>query len=303
MSYEQESWVGQYQQSVTPLWRMPFFFASKFVRDWNIRTKMKPYYFGRRRQFISESGMFFERKMWEVRRLADKSFERILVQGTGNGWDVIPWLRFEPKEVVGVDLFEFDSWPEIQREYKSHKTDLKFSAIDLGKSHTLGKFDLITSNAVYEHCTDLKSVIESSYAALNPGGLLHACYGPLYFCAGGDHFSGRDSLINSYNHLVLPSEDYADYVRANTHSHEKYQDGVRYIELDLFSKLKSQDYVNIYEEAGLEVLDLKLEVSRRALEYARCYPDKFSDIAKSLDINPTDLLIKAPHVVCVRPRS
>lgn len=48
----------------------------------------------------------------------------VLINGTGNGWDLANWSKFRPEKIIGVDLFEFESWKEVksfveEKEYTS----------------------------------------------------------------------------------------------------------------------------------------------------------------------------------------
>ena len=134
----------------------------------------------------------------------------MLVQGTGTGWDVISWAKLRPRQIIATDMFPFeDSWEEITRYCYDHyqvRVDFRVSAIEDVPFLESNRVDLIASDAVYEHCRDLPGVMQESFRILKPGGCIYASYGPLYFCAGGDHFSGRGGLENSFNHLLLDPE-------------------------------------------------------------------------------------------------
>src|SRR5262249_23128415 len=52
------------------------------------------------------------RRKWALgkRDIHDKT---LLVEGTGNGWDLASWAEFRPQKIIGVDLYPFESWNEI----------------------------------------------------------------------------------------------------------------------------------------------------------------------------------------------
>jgi SAM-dependent methyltransferase len=159
--------------------------------------------------------------------------------------------------------------------------------------------DLIASDAVYEHCRDLPAVMQESWRILKPGGFIYASYGPLYFCAGGDHFSGRGGLETCFNHLRLDPKAYRDYLEAYQEEIEDFQGGKRYIELNLFSYLTTSRYIEIYQEAHFAVKELILEISHEALRYQKLFPDKFESIVNKQKGRccQDDLLIKANFII------
>lgn len=225
----------------------------------------------------------------------------ILVQGTGSGWDVISWASLKPKHIIAVDLFPFDSWVEI-RDYclKNYGVTVQFVAASLDTDFGLdnNSVDLVVSDAVYEHCTNLRAVMYETYRILRNSGRVYANYGPLWYCAGGDHFSGRESISSSFNHLLLSGDDYRDYVNKHRGDSEDYQDGVRYIELSLFSKLKTSEYLDIYTECGFTIENLWVEVSERSARFKAEYKNTFFSIPSAVkgDISIDDLMIKIHHV-------
>ena len=231
----------------------------------------------------------------------------MLVQGTGTGWDVVSWASLRPRRIIAVDLFSFqDSWDQIRRFCgERYRVEIDFRAADLEDLSFLeaGSIDFIGSDAVYEHCRDLPAVIKESYRVLSPGGSLYASYGPLYFCAGGDHFSGRGGLNTSYNHLVLEPESYRAYVRQHTAAVEDVQEGARYLELGLFSYLTTEQYLQIFREANFGIKELILEISEPALKFQRNFPWEFRQVLEkcqgkcALD----DLLIKAHLIILQKP--
>ena len=204
----------------------------------------------------------------------------MLVQGTGTGWDVISWAKLRPRRIIATDMFPFEeSWEEIARHcYDRYRVPVEFrvSAIEEVSFLDSHCVDLIASDAVYEHCRDLPGVMQESFRILKPGGCIYASYGPLYYCAGGDHFSGRGGLKTGFNHLLLDPEAYQRYLAAHQEEIEDFQGGARYIELNLFSYLTTRQYLEIYREAGFVVKELILELSQDALQFRKMYPDKFA---------------------------
>jgi len=63
---------------------------------------------------------------------------------------------------------------------------------------------------------------------------------------GGDHFGERGGLKDIFNHILLDQEDYLKYLQKHKRDIEDFQSGARYIELDLFSRLRTDQYLAIY---------------------------------------------------------
>jgi SAM-dependent methyltransferase len=249
------------------------------------------------------------RRRWGSKYVRDIRDSIVLVQGTGTGWDVISWAKLRPRQIIATDMFPFeDSWGEItQYCYDCYqvRVDFRVAGIEAVSFLASGSVDLIASDAVYEHCQDLAGVMQESFRILKPGGCIYASYGPLYFCAGGDHFSGRGGLETCFNHLRLDPEAYRRYVEAYQEEIEDFQGGKRYIELNLFSYLTTSAYIQTYREAHLVVKELIFEISQDALQYQRLFPDEFEFLVnKHKDkCNKDDLLIKTHLIILQKPDS
>lgn len=253
---------------------------------------------------LGARGMPLEsRRRWGSKYVRDIRDSLILVQGTGTGWDVISWAWLRPQKIIATDMFPFeDSWGEIARYcYDRYKVtvDFRVAAIEAVSFLDSNSIDLIASDAVYEHCQNLPKVMQESLRILKPGGCIYASYGPLYFCAGGDHFSGRGGLENCFNHLLLEPDAYRRYLEAYQTEIEDFQGGKRYIDLDLFSYLTTSQYLDIYHEAGFAVKELILEISPDALQFQKLFPEKFDFIVKKHQDRciKDDLLIKAHLII------
>ena len=243
------------------------------------------------------------RRSWGSKYLKNVREALVLVQGTGTGWDVISWARLRPRQIIATDMFPFeDSWEEITRYcYDRYQVtvDFRVSAIEDVSFLDSDRVDLIASDAVYEHCRDLPGVMQESFRILKPGGCIYASYGPLYFCAGGDHFSGRGGLEHSFNHLRLDPEAYQRYLETYREEVEDFQGGARYIDLNLFSYLTTGQYLDIYRRANFVVKELILEISQDALQFKKIYADKFDYLVNKHQDRccQDDLLIKTNLII------
>jgi SAM-dependent methyltransferase len=246
------------------------------------------------------------RRAWASHRLKDLREATILIQGTGTGWDVISWARLKPRKIVAVDLFSFDdSWREIAQYCREHyhvKVDFAASPLEDLAGIPANSIDLISSDAVYEHCRNLPAVMQESYRILRPGGFLYASYRP-YYCDTGDHFSGRGGLETIYNHVWLDQDAYKTYINENQRQVEELQSGVRFINMDLFSYLTTAEYFDIYKQANFITLEVIFEISQQGLKFKRCFSDKFKSIVEKNreKFTEDDLIIKTHLILLQKP--
>ena len=232
---------------------------------------------------------------------ADLRGKSILVIGTGTGWDVASWAKFLPSRIIGVDLYEFNSWPEVKAfcmaKYGVPVEMKKSSLTDLATLED-ESFDLVASDAVLEHVTDLPRLMREAHRVLKTSGLFYAAYGPLWYCAGGDHFSGRGGVThNAYSHLLMSPEQYARYLMTNSHEIEDFQCGLRYAELGLFSRLRTEEYLTAFINAGFAVDALMFEISKEALQFRGSYPTLMMELKeRHPHCDPDDFIVKANFV-------
>lgn len=310
VEFAKQDWLAQHRlQSKGRFKRTLYFFlrsllSRRYSRHLTPET-IKKY---RPRWVLGPRGMPLEtRRRWGARYLANIREATLLVQGTGTGWDVVSWARLRPRRIIGTDMFPFEeSWQEISRYcLDRYRVPVEFRTAILEDHGFLdsGSVHLIASDAVYEHCKDLPRVMRESQRLLRPGGYLYASYGPLYCCAGGDHFSGRGGLEHAYNHLRLDQASYRRYLAEYHKEVEDFQDGVRYLELDLFSRLTTGEYLAIYREAGFIVTELVLELSDEALAFKKQFPQEFREMVKrnAGRCGPDDFLIKAHLLILQKP--
>ena len=197
---------------------------------------------------------------------------RILVLGCGTGLDFGTWFKFKPKEIVGVDLLNFSNcWKQIKNYVTKNglNTQLSFYQIDVSEidQFKLGEFDIICSDAVFEHCRDLKTVLRTLHRHLHKDGIIYASYGPLWYCWAGDHFSGRGGIEAGYNHLLLDDNEYLKFInkyRGDINYELQNGGGGLFVELDLFSKLSGNEYIELYRQNNFQLEEMITEFSNEA---------------------------------------
>lgn len=226
----------------------------------------KPYYFFKYKNFfkyqdykidfiLPSKGFSHKSRREKLNQMKKINGKSILNIGCGNAFDYHLWFRYMPKKIVGIDLLNYkNSWDSVLKYVKKKNVniEIKFYKKDFNEFNSDEKFDFIVSDAVFEHCKDLKNVIKKCHKFLKDDGIMYASYGPIWFSYGGDHFSGRDNIKNGYNHLILEKKDYQKYFNFNVGSfdYEVNQGGAGgiLVKNDLFSKLLANEYFEIFKQ-------------------------------------------------------
>jgi SAM-dependent methyltransferase len=287
------------QVAYAVLWPLFQLEARRWLSTGTLSVSPHPAVF-RDRGFTNEA-----RRRWALAGV-DVRNSVILVQGTGSGWDVLMWARLRPKRIIATDLFAFDSWDDVSRHVGAKwNVPCTFHQAPL-ESHGFladGSVDVCVSDSVFEHCRDLEGVLAESHRVLRPAGRLYAGYGPLWFAPGGDHYSGREGALDTvYNHLVLPPSAFRAYVERHRQSTEDFQNGYRYIALDLFSRMTTADYLRAFRNQGFTVDALVLELSTPALRFRTMFPDRHAELLAITKgrCAPDDLMLKSNLVRLTR---
>jgi SAM-dependent methyltransferase len=124
--------------------------------------------------------------------LADPRGKSVLVVGAGAGTEMLWCLRNGAREVVGIDVLGQRS-AALERAVRQCGIEPapSFSILRMGieEAHTLGRrFDLILSNNVFEHLSDLRRALEVCASLVEPGtGRIAIFTAPLYYSSAGSH--------------------------------------------------------------------------------------------------------------------
>lgn len=227
---------------------------------------------------INEGGMHKEHVYSLCNQLTPLNGATLLVPGSGPGRFVFQLARFQPKLIIGFDLYEYkEEWAyvsQILQERFGVKSIFLAGGFEAVPAEYLNKVDCIISDAVLEHVRDLSAFMQTSYQFLKPHGIFYAGFGPLWFGPGGDHMDWGEGGM--YNHLILPPERYEEILSAreavkinNRSSEEGYLDAIEMIRTRLFSYLTCQQYLETFHSANFKKIRLFLKVHTRAMEIAQ----------------------------------
>lgn len=216
---------------------------------------------------------------------------RVLLQGVGDGTEAGIWGPHAPRSLVGVDLeIETPDNSDV-RMIEADLEDLPFPA---------EQFDIAASLNTFEHVQVLDKVLAETRRVLVDGGVFLASFGPLYHSYGGDHFSSlRGGFQDGYNHLLMPGDDYADYVRAVSVPgvdivDSQPQAGLAYIQRDLFSHLTIDQYMKAFH-ASFQITYWKAHIEPMAREFRLKFPKEWKELLaagyRELDLLASTLVV------------
>ena len=124
--------------------------------------------------------------------LADPRGKSVLVVGAGAGTEMLWCLRNGAREVVGIDVLG-QRPAALERAVRQLGIEPapSFSILQMGieDAHRLGRrFDLVLSNNVFEHLSDLRRALEVCASLVEPGtGRIAIFTAPLYYSSSGSH--------------------------------------------------------------------------------------------------------------------
>lgn len=278
-SWAFEDWARQDARARTPRWKRAIYKVARPLLDLEGRRHLSPSALARwRPDFVfTRRGLPLEDRRTLAVARTSLSDATVLVQGTGNGWDVISWAELRPRAIIAVDATAFATWEGVARHCRDrlgvrvafHEAPLERCTFVADRS-----VDLCASDAVLEHVRDMDGMLAETTRVLAPSGRVYASIGPLWYSAGGDHFTGRAPLEDAFAHIDRDADAYRAFFQRHRRAVEDFQSGGRYVEIDLFSKLTTDDYLAAFRAARLEPEYLAIQIAHRALELERRAPER-----------------------------
>ena len=235
-----------------------------------VRHRLAPYLEEVRTDFVySPSGAGVNPEL-ELHRLHSKDLihdRDVLIVGVQMGDELLrSWVPRRPRRLIGVDLESWpDKWNTLRRSAAAANVPC---ALLLANGMELpvrdASVDLVSSQGVLEHITDVERFLRESWRVLRPGGCIHAFFGPLWHCYGGPHIGELE-----YDHLLLQRDQFIAKARAlNT--------GWSYwLEKQLYNNLVLEEYLALFTRY-FHVERLALVGSPEGTTYKRAHPDRWA---------------------------
>ena len=287
------------ENKLKPLLRKPIYGIYKFLHNIYLKNKYK-INFDVDQWLLGQRGndyVFLRKKVNNYKEIKNK---KIFIAGCGTGRDSLSWLKYNPEEITGVDFFNYEeSWDQFKKYSlkNKYKTKLNFYQADLERLSGIPNeyFDIISSDAVFEHLNKFETICKEFYRILKPGGVLYSTFGPLYYSWGGDHYSGWDNIDSGYNHIILSKEKYKAYLAKNRYFSPGEEDGRRWITNNLFSYLKPIEYINLLNKSKFCKLFTSIMLDPIAIKCLRKRPDLKDELTKNHSY--LDLLITGMTII------
>ena len=161
--------------------------------------------------------------------IADPAGKRVLVAGSGAGTEMLWCLRQGAEEVVGIDILEQTEEAlraacakfNLKPNFSMHRIAIE-DAAKLGR-----RFDLLLSNNVFEHVSDLPRSLRACAELIGANGRIAIFTDPLYYSSSGSHLPHepwehlwaegkelRERLVRKLgpDHAVSKLSDFDDYL-------------------------------------------------------------------------------------------
>jgi SAM-dependent methyltransferase len=203
-----------------------------------------------------------EQRYWERFGLEpagpDFTGKKVLEVGCGSGWRCLQIASRGARRVVGIDPYE----PSIRAamanldQFPYHKGTVEYHVTTI---HELEEhdFDVVFSEATFEHVLDVPEVLAGIRGVLRPGGQAIIGFGPLYHSPFGDHgwmraaLPGGQRLSLPWGHLLVPERWlfrrmealYGKPVRSTTDW-----------PFQTLNKKTVQDYLRFFRNCGMRVI-------------------------------------------------
>ena len=249
--------------------------------------------------YLGQRGNDYSAHRKKINKYSQIKGKNLLIVGCGTGGDLDSWVKYRPKKITAIDLFNYTKAWEKQKKYflNEYNVDVEFIQADLIDLSIINdeSIDIVGSDAVFEHLNQFSRCMTEIKRVLTKGGFLYSTFGPLWNCWGGDHISGSDTFNNGYNHIVLDKLAYQEYLDSfGEYSHDS-GDGRTWIYNDLFSYYRADDYVENLKALDFSFFFFFLILDPRSIRFLNEHDMKDPIVTKNLASE--DLIISGMTII------
>lgn len=207
--------------------------------------------------------------------LGDPKDKDVLVFGCGKGNELLWCARHGAKSALGIHLSPI--YPDALEALLAARGQSGFAwameqidATDLALSRP-GQFDLIVSNGVFEHVSDMRGALNAFRALLRPGGRIAIYADGLWFSGIGGHL-GTDN----WEHLWMSEAEIREAFPARWHAYKRH-----------LNRMTCVDFMNAVRDVGALVLQFRF----RSDPGLKQIPALLEKMRAKQELSPTDLSI------------
>jgi 2-polyprenyl-3-methyl-5-hydroxy-6-metoxy-1,4-benzoquinol methylase len=184
----------------------------------------------------------------------DFSGLKVLEIGCGYGSLCIDAAARGASQVIGIDInhhyIDFAN-KVLELHYSQFAHSIRFCTTPLEQLQETG-FDIILSNASFEHIFDLDDMLAQMKKRLKPGGRIYTGFGPLYNSPRGDHGWCKTKI--PWGHLIFSENSILERLNKNR------KDPICSISDLGLNRLSFKQYIDIFAHSGLRIVDLRTNV-------------------------------------------
>lgn len=204
---------------------------------------------------------------------------RILDFGCGDGFMALGMHRFDPKEVIGVDLNPaYQHLPEVAHRYLGMQNlpeKISFRQVEENKPLPFPDefFDAAYAWSVFEHVQDVDQTLQELHRVLTPGGIFFIQIEPLYYSPFGSHL--RRLIPEPWAHLKLPEEELLQRAIAAEDQIASVEKDLAYqsLEFETYKQFLLNEYRQLNRVTMRELTELAERYFRLVLQQrVRAYP-------------------------------
>ncbi|HEV8581246.1 MAG TPA: class I SAM-dependent methyltransferase [Thermoanaerobaculia bacterium] len=233
--------------------------------------------------------------------LAEPRGKSVLVVGAGAGTEILWCLRNGAREVVGIDILEQRqmSLDLAVEKLGLQPVPLSILRLSIEEARALDRrFDLVLSNNVFEHVTDLARAFAACAELVEPGtGRIALFTAPLYYSSSGSHLPAEP-----WEHLwEAPSSLRQRLLAALPPRHPLQDLELRdYLDREIsLNRMRLADLLAAVATSGLVVLNLRLVRDRRVQDLPT-YLDRLAPALREEAVTVADLALEGVGLELMR---
>lgn len=223
----------------------------------------------------------FKGKYKRIQKYVSFKNKTVLALGCGHGEEIKNWLSTGALRCIGVDIQFSEKWGGHKERQLSF---IQMMGESLGFKDDC--FDIVVSDAVFEHLVEIPAVLPEIKRVLKPEGFFWVSAGPLYYSTG--HHG-----VGAYKHLELCEEAFLKELN------EKDQENFVWWEKGMINRYKLTDYLAFFQ-TEFKILYFGLVLDWRGLVFRRKHPEHWNQLLSTY--SEKDLLYKS-FLVLLQKRS